>query len=89
MMGPSTNNPKLRVFGMATKTPPKISKHFTKAKYPVGYKAAKNKAGGEPSGGPGGIGMNLRKKFSPKTMNNRPSRPPTMFAAHFIFFGLV
>ena len=89
MMGPSTNSPKLRVFGIATKTPPKISKHFTKAKYPVGYKIAKNKAGGEPSGGPGGIGMNLRKKLSPKTVNNRPSRPPTMFAAHFIFLFLV
>lgn len=33
--------------------------------------------------------MNFRKKLSPKTMNNRPSRPPTMFAAHFIFLFLV
>ena len=32
MMGPSTNSPKFRVFGMATRTPPKISKHFTNAR---------------------------------------------------------
>jgi hypothetical protein len=61
MMWPSTNSPKFRFFGMVTRTPPKISKHFTKAKYPVGYKAAKNRAGGEPAGKSGGLGRKFSK----------------------------
>jgi hypothetical protein len=82
--GPNRSKPKFRVFGIATRIPPETSMHFINAKYPVGYSAAKNKAGGEPSGGFGCGGKKFKKKFSPKTTNNRPSRPPTMFAAHFI-----
>ena len=42
-----------------------------------------NIAAGEPSGGMG-IGMNLRKKFAPKTMKTRPSRAAEMRLRIFI-----
>lgn len=47
------------------------------------------RAGGEPSGGPGGIGMNFRKKLSPKMMKMRPKRPAAMLVTNFVFIVFV
>jgi hypothetical protein len=42
-----------------------------------------NIAAGDPSGGMG-IGMNLRKKFAPKTMKTSPSRTAVMRLRYFM-----
>ena len=60
-MGPRTSRPILRVLGMATRIPPKISKHLTKAIKPLPPTAPQKRAGGEPGSGAGNGGSKGRK----------------------------
>ena len=71
MIGPRMRIPRWRVWGRATKRPPRISSTFTKARNPLAYIPPIKNAAGDPAGGVG-TGRNFRKKFNPNTMKMRP-----------------
>lgn len=83
-MGPRTSRPILRVLGMATRIPPKISKHLTKAIKPLPPIAPQKRAGGEPGSGAGNGGSKGAKKLIPKITNAKPSRTATMLGICFM-----
>src|SRR5687768_16563548 len=83
MIGPRISRPKLRVRGMATRTPPSTSRTLMKVIYPVGPKAPMNIDIGVPSG-IGGAFTRLNRTTTPDMINKRPSKTPAIAGRYFI-----
>ena len=83
MIGPRIRSPKWRVWGMATNSPPRTSRTFTKARNPLAYIPPINIAAGDPAGGVG-TGRNFRKKFRPNTMKIRPRTKAVICVMYFM-----